>query len=145
MAGQGSVRGRRPSIGVATAQVVDLSRTVRTLSTDLRRLKKRLQLLDAYYARATTIRGSGVRTRTASRRGPNVRDLAHEVLTRTKKPLPIQDLAKKVSKARGGRPGRMFAQNLGLALGKDRCFKRVERGVYGLRYVVDRVIRPALF
>jgi hypothetical protein len=68
-----------------------------------------------------------------SKRRPNVRDLAHDVLKKSKKPLHIQELAKRVSRGRRQRSGVMFAQNLGIALGKDRRFKRVDRGIYGLR------------
>jgi hypothetical protein len=133
MAGQGLRRGRKPSIAVATAQVIDLGRTVRTLATDLRRLQTRLRFLDAYYSSQSKAAASTTRTSRRSRRGPNVRDLAHDVLKKTRKALPIQELARRVTRARGGRAGKQFAQNLGIALGKDRRFKRVERGVYGLR------------
>lgn len=45
----------------------------------------------------------------------------------------MKELARRVVKARGEGSGKQFAQNLAVALGKDRRFKRVERGVYALR------------
>jgi len=38
-----------------------------------------------------------------------------------------------VGRARGGKAGAQFAQNLGVAPSKDGRFKKVERGVYEAR------------
>lgn len=126
-------RGRKPSIAVASTQVVEMSRALRGLMTEMRRLRKRLALLDAFYSNQGRTRTALSKRTPQSRRGPNVRDLAHDVLKKTRKALPIRELARRVTRARGGRAGQQFAQNLSVALGRDRRFKRVERGVYGLR------------
>jgi hypothetical protein len=126
-----SARGRKPSIGVAAAKLTEIRRTLRALSTEVRRLQERLRTLDIFYSRQTAAVSAG-RTR-QSRRGPNVRDIAYQVLRRSRKGLPIQELAAEVVRRRGRKSGRQFAQNLAVALGKDDRFRRIDRGVYAAR------------
>ena len=59
--------------------------------------------------------------------------MAFVALRKSRKALPIRELAEKVMRARGKKSGRQFAQNLAVALGKDRRFKRVDRGVYAAK------------
>ena len=124
-----STRGRKPSIGVAADKLTEIRRTLRSLETEISRLQKRLKSLDAYYSRQVQTS----RTARSSRRGPNVRDIAFDALRKSRKGMPIRQLAEKVMRARGKKSGRQFAQNLAVALGKDRRFKRVDRGVYAAR------------
>ena len=55
------------------------------------------------------------------------------MLRKNKGAMPIQKLAEQVLKAKGGRSGANFVQNLGAALQRDPRFKRAGRGIYGLR------------
>jgi hypothetical protein len=126
-----SARGRKPSIGVAADKLTEIRRTLRSLGTEIVRLQQRLKSLDTYYSRQ--VQATAARSAKPSRRGPNVRDLAFDTLRRSKKALPIHVLAEKVMRARGKKSGQQFAQNLSVALGKDRRFKRVDRGVYAAR------------
>lgn len=111
-----------------------LKRQVKALLTGLSRLQSRLAMLDAYHgksnAAAPANRKSG---QPKPSRKPNVRDLAAEILKRSKKPMSLVVLAQRVTKARGKKSGKAFAMNLGTALRNDRRFRRVGRGVYGLR------------
>lgn len=134
----GSRRGRTPSISTAATKVRGLRRNLKSLVTEMQRLEDRLAMLDTYYRsrRGSVAAGAGVRTgtRTGLRgRGPNVRDVAHDILAKSRKPLTITELADKVVKEKGGEAGENFVQNLGAALYRDRRFRRVGRGVYGLR------------
>ena len=135
MAKRQSPRGRKPSIAVATRKLVDMRRMLKALVTETIRLQERLNSLDSFYSKHSGIARAGDQASAngRSRRGPNVRDLAYATLKRGRKALPIRDLAQKVIRARGGKAGQQFAQNLSVALGRDPRFKRVERGVYGLR------------
>jgi hypothetical protein len=126
-----STRGRKPSIGVAAAKLTEVRRTLRALSTEIRRLQQRLRALDSFYSKQTAALSAGKARQ--SRRGPNVRDIAYQVLRRTRNGLPIQDLAAEVIRRRGRKSGRQFAQNLAVALGKDDRFRRIDRGVYAAR------------
>lgn len=137
-AGSHSRRGRIPSIGTAAGKVRGLRRNLKSLVTEMQRLEDRLAMLDTYYRSRRTSLSNGHGTRVGTRsglrgRGPNVRDVAHEILSRSKKPLPITELADKVVRQKGGDAGDNFVQNLGAALYRDRRFRRVGRGVYGLR------------
>lgn len=130
--------GRKPSIGTATERVRQLRRTLKALVTEMSRLEARLDELDHYYTRlakekARIIVVQSPRTATLRGRGPNVRDMAHEILLKSKNPLPIVQLAQRVERAKGGQSGAHFVQNLAAALAKDRRFTRAARGVYGLR------------
>ena len=141
---QPAKRGRKPQISTASREVVTLKRQVRVLLTGLGRLQSRLVMLDAYHGKATA---SPALTRKGSQskpgRKPNVRDLAAEILKRSKKPMPLTVLAQRVTKARGKKSGKMFAMNLGTALRNDRRFRRVGRGVYGLNPRFDGALRKA--
>lgn len=128
-------RGRKPSIGTATDRVRNFRRTLKALVTELGRLETRLDDLDRYYSRLARQEqpAAAVGRPTLRGRGPNVRDTAFEILRTSKHALPIVKLAERVKKVKGGSSGKAFVQNLGAALAKDKRFRRVERGVYGLR------------
>ncbi len=140
-----AVRGRVPSIATAADKARDLRKNVRGLLGDLRQLEGRLRALDRMYQRRQAyykaLAAEAVRLETRSSaaastmrgRGPNVRDVAFELLQKLRGPQPIQKIADQVLKAKGGRAGANFVQNLGAALQRDRRFKRASRGVYGLR------------
>lgn len=133
-----SRRGRKPSIGIANEKVHDVRRTLKTLVTELGRVEARLSELDRYYTRLAAEKAQVVvverKVGSSPRgRGANVRDVAFEVLKKKGKPLSIAELAPKVLKVKGGTAGDHFVQNLGAALMKDRRFRRVGRGVYGVR------------
>jgi hypothetical protein len=137
-AGFRSRRGRIPSIGTAAGKVRGLRRNLKSLVTEMQRLEDRLAMLDTYYRSRQGAVANGRAGRTGTRsglrgRGPNVRDVAHDILARSRKPLPITELADMVVKQKGGTAGENFVQNLGAALYRDRRFRRVGRGVYGLR------------
>jgi len=132
-----SRRGRTPSIGTAASKVRGLRRNLKSLVTEMQRLEERLAMLDTFYRSRRSLAG-GVTGRGSNRaglrgRGPNVRDVAHDILVRSRKPLGITELADKVVKAKGGDAGENFVQNLGAALYRDRRFRRVGRGIYGLK------------
>jgi len=131
MPGRKSRRGRMPSIGVPRKKLQEIKKTLKSVVTEMLRVEERLMSLEKVYRQARLAGPAATQTRRP--RGPNVRDLAYDVLKTARKALPIQDLARQVTRARHGKTGRQFAQNLSVALGQDRRFKRVERGVYGLR------------
>jgi hypothetical protein len=124
-------RGRKPSIGIAADKLTEVRRTLRSLGTELQRLQTRLRSLDAYYSRQVS-RPSGNGAGSNHTR-PNVRDLAYAILKKSRKGLPIQELAGRVVNVRGRRSGAQFAQNLAVALGKDSRFKRIDRGIYAAK------------
>ena len=123
-------RGRKPEIRTAGRLAAELRRQAKALTTAIGRLEQRLAMLDAYYTRQQSTR---VGARQSSGRGPNVRDLAADVLERAGKPLAIAVLAPRVAKARGKKAGKAFPQNLATALRGDRRFRRVGRGLYSLK------------
>lgn len=141
-----AVRGRVPSLESATERARELRKGLRALVGDLARLELRLRTLDALYTKrqnyyrkalaeaaklvAQTPRTSGKALRG---RGPNVREVALGLLKKNKSPMSIQKLADLVIREKGGDPGANFVQNLGAALQRDRRFRRMARGVYGLR------------
>ena len=129
-----STRGRKPSIAVAAGKVMEIRREMKSLTTALARIQDHLNNLDAYYSNPRNLAAPSASTprSTGKGRGPNVRDHAYRIL-KGRKSLPIQDLAKRVARARGGKAGAQFAQNLGVALSKDGRFKKVERGVYAAK------------
>lgn len=132
-----SRRGRSPSISTATARARGLRRNLKSLVTEMLRLERRLKMLDAFYrsrafARATAA-GRGPARPGLRGRGPNVRDVAFEILSRRRSPMPISDLARQVIRRKGGQAGDNFVQNLGAALFRDRRFRRAGRGMYGLK------------
>jgi hypothetical protein len=133
-----SRRGRIPSIGTAAGKVRGLRRNLKSLVTEMQRLEDRLAMLDSYYRSRRAMLANGGSGRPVSRtglrgRGPNVRDVAHDILARNRKPMPITELADRVVREKGGQAGENFVQNLGAALYRDRRFRRIGRGVYGLR------------
>ena len=140
-----AVRGRVPSISTAAERARELRKNLRGLLGDLRQLEGRLRALDRMYQRrqayykALATEAAKLETRNSAAsstmrgRGPNVREVAFEVLQKTKGPQPIQKIAEQVMRAKGGHAGANFVQNLGAALQRDRRFRRISRGVYGLR------------
>lgn len=133
----GTRRGRLPSIATAAKKTQALRRSLKSLLRDIDLLEERLASLDRFYRdrekfhasrRPKGSPGTGLRGR-----GANIRDVAFELLSKKKKPMNIARLADAVIKAKGGRPGANFTQNLGAALHRDRRFRRVGRGLYGVR------------
>ena len=132
-------RGRRPSLRVAARKVSRLQTEVKRLLGELEDLENRLVKLDALLeaSRRAETRRSRDQTRRQSSgirgKGPNVRDLAYDLLARRKRPMSIQDIADAVLKSKRGVAGANFTQNLGAALARDPRFSRVGRGVYTLK------------
>jgi hypothetical protein len=133
-----SRRGRPPSLKVAARKASKLQSDVRGLLIDLEDLERRLVRLETLLeasraaererARVRRARNSGIRGK-----GPNVRDIAFQVLARRKKPMGIQEISAQVLRVKKGRPGGNFTQNLGAALARDRRFSRVGRGQYTIK------------
>jgi hypothetical protein len=134
-----SRRGRRPSLKVAARRANKLQKDVKSLLSDLEDLESRLIRLETLLEasrkaerekarRKKTTRSQGIRGK-----GPNVRDLAYQLLLRRKKPLGIQEISRQVLKTKKGKAGDNFTQNLGAALARDRRFERVGRGVYAAK------------
>ncbi len=126
-------RGRAPSVLTVAEKVRELRRTLKSLITESSRIEEKLRSLDSYYralkpAARNSGPGAGLRGR-----GPNVRDVAYEILSARKKPMEIRELAERVCRKKGGEAGENFVQNLGAALHRDSRFKRFGRGVYGKR------------
>lgn len=129
-----SSRGRKPDIQVAAKKLHEIRRTCKALVTELSRLEDRLNALDAFYRRnSLTASAQPSGSRPGRSRGPNVRDLAHNVLSKNRRGLPISDLSEKVATLKGGQVGAKFTLNLAAALMRDSRFRRMDRGVYGLR------------
>jgi len=134
-----SRRGRRPSLKVAANKASKIQSHLKTLLEDVADLERRLTRLDTLLeasrkAEAQRLKASS-RPRTAGIRGkgPNIRDVAFEILAKRRKPMGIQELADSVLKRKPGYAGAHFTQNLGAALAKDSRFKRVNRGSYTAR------------
>jgi hypothetical protein len=134
-----SRRGRRPSLKVAARKAGKLQQNVRSLLGELEDLEHRLvrleQLLEASrrserekLKKKRAARSAGIRGK-----GPNVRDLAYQLLARRKKPLGIQEISDFVLRGKKGKAGANFTQNLGAALARDSRFQRVGRGVYSVK------------
>ncbi len=134
-----SRRGRRPSLKVAARRANKLQKDVKSLLTELEDLENRLVRLESLLEasrkaekekarRKRTTRTQGIRGK-----GPNVRDLAYQILLRRRKPLGIQEISRQVLKAKKGKAGDNFTQNLGAALARDKRFERVGRGVYAAK------------
>ncbi len=134
-----SRRGRRPSLRVAARKANKLQKDARTLLSELEELEKRLMRLETLLEASRKAEMEKARKKRASRtrgirgKGPNVRDMAYQVLARRKKPMGIQDIAKQVLKAKPGQAGENFTQNLGAALARDSRFERTGRGVYSIK------------
>lgn len=106
--------GRKPSIGSAKEKVHEVRRTLKTLVTELGRVKARLSELDRYYTRLAAEKAQVVvverKVGSSPRgRGANVRDVAFEILQKKGRSLPIAQLAPKVLKVKGGSAGDHFA------------------------------------
>jgi hypothetical protein len=132
-------RGRRPSLHVAARKTGLIQRNVRSVLSDLEDLQSRLlrleTLLEAHRQaeRERARRRSRVSQRGIRGKGPNVRDLAFQVLARRRKPMEIQEISRTVLRLKKGNPGANFTQNLGAALARDRRFSRIGRGVYTVK------------
>ena len=132
-------RGRRPSLKVAARKAGKIQKDLRVLLDDLQDLEERLLRLETLIeaSRKAEAEKNKVRRRTSARgirgKGPNVRDVAYNILARRRKPLEIQELSRLVFKSKKGSAGENFTQNLGAALARDRRFKRVGRGVYSVK------------
>jgi hypothetical protein len=135
--GTNARRGRKPSIATAARHTRDLKKAVRALARDLDGLEKRLALLDKFYRSRERLltqvrRGSGAGAGLRGK-GPNVRDVALDILKKGGRAMNIAALAALVIRKKGGRAGANFTQNLGAALYRDRRFKRTGRGLYSAR------------
>lgn len=132
-------RGRRPSLKVAARKAGKLQHRLRNLLTELESLEQRLirleQLLEASQRaeRERMKKKRGARSAGIRGKGPNVRDLAYQLLTRRKKPLGIQEISDFVLQGKKGKAGANFTQNLGAALARDSRFQRVGRGIYSVK------------
>lgn len=131
-------RGRRPSLSVAARKASKLQTDVKQLLAELVDLEQRLLRLDSLMeaSRRAEQHEHQERARVARRgirgKGPNVRDVAYDLLARRKKPMTIQDIARHVLKSKKGTAGTNFTQNLGSALSRDPRFVRVGRGTYSI-------------
>ena len=133
-----SRRGRTPSILTVARRSRDLRRQLKVLVRAVTQIEQRLTALDRYYrSREAMLRrapvgiqpvGPGLRGR-----GPNVRDVAFEIISKAGRPMNISRLAQIVVRRKGGEAGENFTQNLGAALFRDRRFKRTGRGMYSVR------------
>lgn len=132
-------RGRRPSLKVAARKAGKLQHRVRGLLTELENLEERLVRLEQLLEASQKAERERMKKKRAARsagirgKGPNVRDLAYQLLTRRKKPLGIQEISDFVLKGKKGKAGANFTQNLGAALARDGRFHRVGRGVYSVK------------
>jgi hypothetical protein len=120
---------------VAARKTNRLQRNVRDLLTELEDLEQRLLRLETLISAGRKAERERAKRRAAQNNGirgegPNVRDVAYQILARRRKPMGIQDLSNQVLKTKKGRAGENFTQNLGAALARDRRFQRVGRGQY---------------
>jgi|GEM_PF-1387001 len=133
-----SRRGRPPSLSVAARRTSKLQQNVRDLLNGLEDLEKRLLRLDILLEANRKLERERARVRSANHRGirgkgPNVRDVAFQILLRRRRPMTIQELSEQVLREKRGAAGDNFTQNLGAALARDRRFSRVGRGQYTVR------------
>ena len=133
-----SRRGRPPSLSVAARMTSKLQQNVRDLLNGLEDLEKRLLRLDILLEANRKLERERARVRSANHRGirgkgPNVRDVAFQILLRRRRPMTIQELSEQVLREKRGAAGDNFTQNLGAALARDRRFSRVGRGQYTVR------------
>ena len=131
-------RGRPPSLSVAARRTSKLQQNVKDLLLGLEDLERRLVRLDVLLEANRKMEREKARIRAANHRGirgkgPNVRDVAYQILARRRRPMGIQELSNQVLKIKRGSAGENFAQNLGAALARDRRFSRVGRGQYTIR------------
>jgi len=123
---------------VAARKAGKLQENVKSLLEDLQDLEERLMRLESLLDANRKAEKERIRTRVAKSRGvrgkgPNVRDVAYQVLSRRKKPMEIQEISSHVLKVKKGKAGGNFTQNLGAALARDQRFARVGRGLYTVR------------
>ena len=133
-----SRRGRPPSLTVAARRTSKLQQNVKDLLDGLEDLERRLIRLDGLLEANRKMERERARLRSANHRGirgkgPNVRDVAFQILLRRRRPMTIQELSDQVLKQKRGSAGENFTQNLGAALARDRRFSRVGRGQYTVR------------
>ena len=133
-----SRRGRPPSLSVAARRTSKLQQNVKDLLNGLEDLEKRLLRLDILLEANRKLERERARVRSANHRGirgkgPNVRDVAFQILLRRRRPMTIQELSEQVLREKRGAAGDNFTQNLGAALARDRRFSRVGRGQYTVR------------
>ena len=133
-----SRRGRPPSLSVAARRTSKLQQNVKDLLEGLEDLERRLLRLDGLLEANRKMEQEQARVRAANHRGirgkgPNVRDVAYQILARRRRPMGIQELSDQVLRQKRGSAGDNFTQNLGAALARDRRFARVGRGQYTIR------------
>jgi len=133
-----SRRGRPPSLTVAARKTNKIQRSVKDLLGDLQDLEKRLKRLESLLHASRKAERERAKQRVAKNKGirgkgPNVRDVAFQVLARRRKPMGIQDISNQVLKIKRGSAGGNFTQNLGAALARDKRFTRVGRGLYTVK------------
>ena len=134
-----SRRGRRPSLKVAARKAGKLQQNLRGLLEELGDLERRLLRLEQLLEASRRAEREKMKKKRAARsagirgKGPNVRDLAYQLLVRRKKPLGIQEISDFVLQGKKGKAGANFTQNLGAALARDGRFHRVGRGVYAVK------------
>ena len=131
-------RGRPPSLAVAARKAGKLQESVKSLLEDFQDLEERLMRLESLLDASREADKERVKSRVARSKGirgkgPNVRDVAYQVLFRRKKPMEIQEISSHVLKVKRGKAGGNFTQNLGAALARDQRFARVGRGLYTVR------------
>lgn len=131
-------RGRPPSLSVAARRTSKLQKDLKGVLTDLEDLERRLLRLESLLvasrkAARERARQTGRNRNSIRGRGPNVRDVAYQLLSRRRKPMGIQEISEQVLKVKKGNPGENFAQNLGAALSRDARFQRVGRGLYTVK------------
>jgi hypothetical protein len=125
-------------LSVAARRTSKLQQNVRDLLNGLEDLEKRLLRLDILLEANRKLERERARVRSANHRGirgkgPNVRDVAFQILLRRRRPMTIQELSEQVLREKRGAAGDNFTQNLGAALARDRRFSRVGRGQYTVR------------
>ena len=133
-----NMRGRPPSLIVAARKTLKLQKDMKDILLDLEELQTRLVRLESLLAANRKAQRDRARLRVSSNpgirgKGPNVRDIAFQVLSRRRKPMSIQELSNLVLKTKRGKAGGNFTQNLGAALARDTRFTRVARGLYSVK------------
>ena len=133
-----SRRGRPPSLAVAARRANKLQTDVQGLLVGLEDLERRLRRLDTLLEASRQAERQRAKERAANHKGirgkgPNVRDVAYQILAKRKRPMGIQELADLVLRTKKGSPGDNFTQNLGAALARDTRFGRAGRGLYTIK------------
>lgn len=124
--------GVRTSIRTIKTMAALFRKAANLLMTEAARLKN----TDARIRRLRTeVKQKSVRKSRVTRGmkgGVSTADIAFQILSARKKPMDIQTLATRVIAKKKGKPGEHFTQNLAAAMMRDKRFKRMGRGVYGL-------------